>query len=453
MIHSLKLRNWRAYKKQSFNFSRLNIFVGPNNSGKSSALSAINFLAQSVLQGDLNSGPIAINGPFEQLGTFLDAVHGNRANTPIGFEILSDQNSQDRRDKISFEIKYRKQRKEAEISSFSYSRRGDEIYSYKTRKDTFSVRIKNKKLENVASEAQKQRPRFLTFFPVDPTVSRYGFASEGEFKELDEQSRELLKKVDRFMRQGRTRLRGIFRQFDSISSFRDQPQRTYLFTGETPSRIGRTGSNSISLLVNDASKRGSLRAGIAENISEFFSTTGIAKAIELRPLTQRHFEICIIDWDGNRHNICDVGFGCSQVLPVMVGGLNILLSNRRETIGETATFLVQEPEIHLHPNAQAALGSFFVSLAKANKQIFIETHSDNLILRIAKHVAAGDIDPKDIAMFFCENRRGAKMVRRISLDNKGVFHPKWPGGFFPQREKEALALFRARREKDAKANS
>ena len=134
---------------------------------------------------------------------------------------------------------------------------------------------------------------------------------------------------------GRMRLRNTFSNFDSISPFRDQPQRTYMFTGEAPSRIGRTGTNGISLLVNDTSKRGSLSLGIVDKLSQWLSVTGIAKGIELRPLTDRHFEICVLDLNGKRHNICDVGFGCSQVLPVMVGALNTLLTR---PIHESAVF-------------------------------------------------------------------------------------------------------------------
>lgn len=446
MIHSLKLKNFRAYRNQSFEFSRLNIFVGANNSGKSSALSAINFIAQSVLQGDLNAGPIAINGPFEQLGTFLDVVHGNRATTPIGFEIEYGREAIDERHRIAFEIKYRSQRKETEISSFDYAFRGKKVYSYKTQKDSHVTRVNGKRLDLLVEDGQRQRPRFTTFFPIDQTLSRYSFLNGDEdLKQIDKKTLSLFLDVDRRLRRARTRLRETFSNFDSISPFRDQPQRTFLFTGETPARIGRTGSNGISLLVNDVSKRGRLSVGIIEKISEWLSITGIAKGIELRPLTERHFEICILDLDGKRHNICDVGFGCSQVLPVLVGALNTFLS-RKNRPADT-TFVVQEPEIHLHPNAQAALGSFFASLSGSSRQIFIETHSDNLILRIATHVAAGHLNAKDIAIFFCENREGTKIVEKVGLDQKGVFHPKWPGGFFPQREREALALLRARRDR------
>jgi predicted ATPase len=449
MIRSLSLRNFRAYRNQAFQFARLNLFVGPNNSGKSSALSAISFIAQSILQRDVSASPISINGPFEQLGTFLDVVHGNRASTPMGFDLEYENPARRDTHNIKFELKYRSQRREAEISKFSYYQNKREIYAYIARKDSFSVKLSGRMIEAIAPELKKQRPQFGSIFPVDRTLFRYG-APElyPATRTLPKEAQAQLREADRNMRRGRAQLRETFANFDSISPFRDQPERTYLFTGETPSRIGRTGSNGVSLLLNDVSKRGSLKLGFADIISEWLAVTRIASEIVVRPLTERHFEICIRDLDNKIHNICDVGFGCSQVLPVLVGALNILLPGRHRSASSTPTFVVQEPEIHLHPNAQAALGSFFASLAKAKVQIFVETHSDNMILRVASHVASGHIDPQDVAIFYCQNEKGRKTVERLSLDRQGVFHPRWPGGFFPQRENETLKLARARRDQD-----
>jgi predicted ATPase len=148
------------------------------------------------------------------------------------------------------------------------------------------------------------------------------------------------------------------------------------------------------------------------------------------------------DLDGRQHNICDVGFGCSQVLPVLIGALNLF--EERGQLTASPIFVVQEPEIHLHPNAQATLGSFFASLAQQSGQIFIETHSDNLVLRIARHVASGHLFPQDVAIFLFQNGKRGKQVKRITLGNRANFMPPWPGGFFPQREVEALELARAR---------
>jgi len=234
-----------------------------------------------------------------------------------------------------------------------------------------------------------------------------------------------------------------FRNFDSLSPFREQPKRTYLYTGESPTSIGRTGMNGINMLVNDSARRGSLRAGIEEQISKWFQVNGIAKGIRVTNLTPRHFEVCLLDFKGKQHNICDVGFGCSQVLPVLVGGLNLFLRaeqpNRRSPI-----YVVQEPEIHLHPNAQASLGSFFVGLATFGGQLFVETHSDNLVVRVARHVARGDIEPSLVRIFYIEDKEGEKVVTEIGFDEDGRFTPEWPGGFFPQRQTETLLLARAR---------
>jgi predicted ATPase len=445
LLHSLRLRNFRAFRSQSFDFARINIFVGKNSSGKSSALSAINFLAQSLNQSEL-SVPIVFNGPFEQLGTFVDIVHGNHVLTPIEFDLTYGED--DIRHRVNFSIKYRPQRRETEISSFSYSHGVRVLYEYfLKRKEAYEVRIDGQTVEQMFPGTQKSRPVFNSIFPLDRNVTRYlpQLSGEEEIAGLGKDKIEFLRNADRRMRAGRSELRWLFSRFDSLSPFRDQPQRTYLFTGEAPSTIGKTGSNGIAMLANDSSRRGSVRSGILEDISEWLRVTNIAKGVELNALTQRHFEICLIDLDGKRHNICDVGFGCSQVLPVLIGALNAFRPRNRQ--GPQPIFVVQEPEIHLNPSAQAALGSFFVSLSKSSGQLFIETHSDHLILRVARHIAMGQLDHNDVAIFFCENNDGQKVATRIDLDSLAVFKPEWPGGFFPQRENETLGIARARMKK------
>jgi predicted ATPase len=81
-------------------------------------------------------------------------------------------------------------------------------------------------------------------------------------------------------------------------------------------------------------------------------------------------------------------------------------------------------------------------MARSGGQTFVETHSDNLILRIARHVAEGDLGPDDVAVFWVDDS-GEKRVRHINIREDGSFEPDWPGGFFPQRHEESLALARA----------
>src|SRR5881396_1662040 len=75
-----------------------------------------------------------------------------------------------------------------------------------------------------------------------------------------------------------------------------------------------------------------------------------------------------------RFNLVDVGYGVSQALPILVDTL------QRPAADEV--FLLQQPEVHLHPRAQAELGSFFVSQAGKKRRFVIETHSDYLVDRV-----------------------------------------------------------------------
>ena len=76
-------------------------------------------------------------------------------------------------------------------------------------------------------------------------------------------------------------------------------------------------------------------------------------------------------------NIVDVGFGISQGLPVIISGL---LLNKHETL------LLEQPEIHLHPNMQMKMADFLISQAYNKKNIICETHSDHIINRIVRRV-------------------------------------------------------------------
>ncbi|MCA0256084.1 MAG: AAA family ATPase [Proteobacteria bacterium] len=439
MLSRLELTNYRAFKSEHFDFSRLNIFVGPNNSGKSSALSALNILAQSISSETIGGGPILINGPFDQLGTFKDLVHGGRANTPVRISFTIEDFF------YEFELKYRTQRREVELSKFRLLDGGEPVYEYTTSKDKYDVVISGVKIEELEGPIKKVRPRLVGFLPSFREAYEYQrrFRLESTVP-VSDATHQFLRAAERKIVRFRRAVIESFRNYDTLGAFREMPQRTYLLSGETASKIGRFGQNTVTILASDASKRGGEQIGFVDEISRWLQATGIAEGIKVKYLTERHFELVVVGKDGSDHNICDVGFGCSQVLPVLVSGIELANRARKErhNLGRPI-LVVQEPEIHLHPNAQAALGSFFASLSKLDSQVFIETHSDNLVLRVARHVAANDIRASDVRIFYVQDLDGLKKVTPIQISSDGSFVPKWPGGFFPQRQAESLELARA----------
>jgi len=134
-----------AYQSKSKEFPRIqsafvpickdiNIFVGPNNSGKSSVISAINLIAQNFNIPDITNSPILLNGQYDNLGTFIDVVHGNRSNTPLGFDFSFGPYV------ARYEYKYRQQRREIELVRFEFEERNRSLYQFQSRKDAFSVK-------------------------------------------------------------------------------------------------------------------------------------------------------------------------------------------------------------------------------------------------------------------------------------------------------------------------
>ena len=122
---------------------------------------------------------------------------------------------------------------------------------------------------------------------------------------------------------------------------------------------------------------------------------------------------------GPWRNLIDVGYGVSQTLP--------LLTELMES--EVATlFLLQQPEVHLHPQAQAALGTLFCDVASGGEhqilgdhQVFIETHSDYIIDRVRMDVRDGTtgLKPEDVSILYFEPGDIAVRIHSITIDDYG----------------------------------
>src|SRR3569623_479299 len=116
-------------------------------------------------------------------------------------------------------------------------------------------------------------------------------------------------------------------------------------------------------------RRGGKTKGNPGKVVDWLSAAGIASDVRIDPLSDRYYEIHIQHPVTKEYeNYADVGYGNSQVIPVLVAGYGL---------DSNDTLLVEEPEIHLHPKAQAELGNFFVELLEKGVQSIVETHSEH----------------------------------------------------------------------------
>ena len=115
---------------------------------------------------------------------------------------------------------------------------------------------------------------------------------------------------------------------------------------------------------------------------------------------------------GPPRNMIDVGYGVSQVLPVIAELL------RRDA---PSMFLLQQPEVHLHPSAQAELGSLFCRIAEPDRRLVVETHSDHLLDRVRMDVRdkRGRLKPDDVSILFFERDDLDVRIHSIGLDGEG----------------------------------
>ncbi len=123
----------------------------------------------------------------------------------------------------------------------------------------------------------------------------------------------------------------------------------------------------------------------------------------------------------NYVNIADVGFGVSQVLPVLVA----LLTARKGQL-----VYLEQPEIHLHPRAQVKLAEILVQAANRGVVVVAETHSAVLLLAIQTLVAEGKLKPDDTRLhwFTRSNKDGMSTVKSTTLDAQGAYGD-WPEDF------------------------
>lgn len=107
-----------------------------------------------------------------------------------------------------------------------------------------------------------------------------------------------------------------------------------------------------------------------------------------------------------------MGYGVSQTLPL----LTELLRDDAPSM-----FLLQQPEVHLHPSAQAALGSLFCNLAGPERQLIVETHSDYILDRVRMDVRdkETELKPEDVSILFFEPGELDVTIHSLRLDDEG----------------------------------
>jgi len=139
-----------------------------------------------------------------------------------------------------------------------------------------------------------------------------------------------------------------------------------------------------------------------------------------------------VDSLGIELDLTDVGFGVSQILPIIVECLRM---------AEGETIILEQPEIHLHPSLQSKLADFFICMAKSGKNLVVETHSEHFIYRLCLRIAQEESNDTrnliNILFVSYDEENKSSIAKPIEVNQYGEIE-NWPVGFFDENDSRDL---------------
>ena len=181
---------------------------------------------------------------------------------------------------------------------------------------------------------------------------------------------------------------------------------------------------------------------LKRDLEQFGHSSGLFDEIFVKHLNEtafHPFQLEVRKWGkrrkGAKRNMIDAGYGVNQFLPLLM-----------DLVGpsETSTFLLQQPEIYLHPRAQAELGSLLCATAASGRQLIVETHSDYIIDRARMDVRDRKtaLKPEDVSILFFERDDLESRIHSVRFDELGnvLDAPHSYGRFFMNETRRSVGL-------------
>ncbi|CAK3091912.1 AAA domain-containing protein [Vibrio crassostreae] len=146
-----------------------------------------------------------------------------------------------------------------------------------------------------------------------------------------------------------------------------------------------------------------------------------------------------------RTPILDSGEGIAQALPVVV--LCAMAANGE--LGETPVIAVEQPELHLHPQATVELASFLITCIKKNPNVrfVLETHSESFLRALQIAIVKGSLNSEKFSCYWVSHEHTGSKANKVNFDSEGFITSSWPQGVFREAINQAKQLVSLRQNK------
>ena len=449
MLNQMRMQNFKSWEDTSkIRLAPLTGLFGVNSSGKSAILQLLLLLKQTVEFPDpskvLHLGSPVGAGPFVNLGSMHEVLHKHETSGRLVFDLywtlLEQMHIPDREDGQSGafldvnEAKFHasiindewEPSKYDDSESSIHGQLGPVVEGFEYRvhagNRTFEFGMRETGRNQYVVVAKGFDGEQSQEFSYSGPLKFYGFPDH-----VNHYSPGLDLSV--FMDAFENQLRQVY----YLGPLREHPRVDYDVSREEHSDVGSQGEKSVSALLA-AERKGT---PVTEQVSEGLRVLGLADNLSLRTVTEREqvYEVRIRQsHDSKDVRITDVGFGVSQVFPVLT------LCNCAPS---GSTLILEHPEMHLHPKAQAGLADVFIdAITTRNIQIILESHSEHLLHRLQRRIAEEKIDSDSCALYFIENPDGRSTIRELELTPFGDI-TNWPQNFFGDDLGDLVAMTKA----------
>lgn len=423
-LEKLTLSNFKCFAHQELPLGKITLLLGANSTGKSSLLYGI----LAALQSDQFPLALSANGALVNLGDFKSISYGHNKDHQVAVGL---QFSGHFLGNVLFSGSFHRSLKtgmpvvsSAEISDPSFAvrvsqteRKAEQAKRYKAEWTYIVDRDPHRKLalESAgAKEFYQALGRFMreaqkvsakskaaatpeateegTFDPLalPPPSGHYAFAGPSEFFKRLAQPRYLL--LGSHLGGLTSTLVDFRSAFNYIGSFRLEPQRSYYQVSKGDLKVRRDGQNYIEQIA-EWQEQG---APQLTQLKRALRLLRLLSSVRTTRLRSGIFEVNVQPHNSTMSvSLADVGFGIGQLLPILVADLQL---------PKGSTLAVSQPEIHLHPSAQADFADYLVRRVRATKNRYlIETHSEYFFNRLRVRVAQGTLSPDDLSVIYLCN--------------------------------------------------